>query len=215
MRDILFRLKRSKAERTDESYNNSIKEKISIFAEYSVFALSDRTDRMEVKMKKIIDSKGKLFGKINIIDLAVIIAVVVLALFTFVKFDRNDQITRSDKVIEYTVLVKQIRQPTVDAMNKNFKDIKEPDTQKALGDITDVKLSKSKEIITLANGYYKEIERYDLFDLLMTLRVQGTETEDNYYTLNGKKLIVGETITLNNQYVTSYGVVKSVEVVNE
>lgn len=166
-------------------------------------------------MKKIIDSKGKLFGKINIIDLAVIIAVVVLALFTFVKFDRNDQITRSDKVIEYTVLVKQIRQPTVDAFNKNFKDIAEPDTQKALGDITDVKLSKSKEVITLADGYYKEIERDDTFDLLLTLRVQGTETEDNYYTLNGKKLIVGETITLNNQYVTSYGVVKSVEVVNE
>ena len=51
----------------------NLKEKISIFAEYSVFALSDRTDRMEVKMKKIIDSKGKLFGKINIIDLTTLL----------------------------------------------------------------------------------------------------------------------------------------------
>ena len=81
-------------------------------------------------MKKIIDSKGKLFGVINIIDLVVIIAVVVLALSAFVKFDQNEKITSSDKVIEYTVEVENIRQPSIDAFNKNFNDIIELDTKK-------------------------------------------------------------------------------------
>ena len=84
-----------------------------------------------------------------------------------------------------------------------------------MGDIIDMKTSKAKETIILADGHYKEIEHEDEFNLLLTIRVKGTETEDNYYTLNGKKLIVGDTVTLNNEYVTSYGVVKSVEVVSE
>ena len=173
------------------------------------------TGGMEEKMKKILDTKGKLFGVINIIDLAVVIVIVILVLSAFVKFDQNEKITSSDKEIEYVVEVKNIRQPSVDAFKKNYEDIIEPDTKKGMGDIIDLQMSKSKETIITADGHYKEVELEDEFDVLLTLRVKGTETEDNYYTLNGKKLIVGDTVTLNNEYVTSYGVVKSVEVVTE
>ena len=38
-------------------------------------------------MKKIIDEKGKIFGKINIIDFAVVAVVLVLVLSAVIKFD--------------------------------------------------------------------------------------------------------------------------------
>ena len=57
---------------------------------------------------KIIDSKGKLFGKVNIIDLAVIIVAVVLVLSAMIKFDRAEKQMTSDKVIEYTLKIKQL-----------------------------------------------------------------------------------------------------------
>lgn len=162
---------------------------------------------------KIIDSKGKLFGKVNIIDLAVIIVAVVLVLSAMIKFDRAEKQMTSDKVIEYTLKIKQIRQPTIDALNEEFTEIKETDTEKVLGDITDIEITPAQELVKLNDGSYKIVELKEVYDALLTIRVQGTETEDNYYTHTGKKLIVGEKITINNEHVTSAGTIKSVKVV--
>lgn len=164
-------------------------------------------------MKKIIDEKGKIFGKINIIDFAVVAVVLVLVLSAVIKFDRAEKQMTSDKVIEYTLKIKQIRQASVDALNAELTGIKEPDTNKELGDIVDMKVSPAQELVRLTDGSYKNVELKDVYDALLTIRVTGTETEDNFYTSTGKKLIVGENITVNNGHVTSYGVVKSVKAV--
>lgn len=163
-------------------------------------------------MKKIIDSKGRIFGKINIIDFGIIIAVIVLIMMTMIKFDKADKYMTSDKTIEYTLKIKGIRQVSIDALKAEFKGIKEYDTKKELGDIVDMEVKPSEELIRLADGSYKIVELDDVHDVYLTIQVKGTETEDNFYTSTGKKLIVGETITLNNDHVTSNGVVKSVKV---
>lgn len=164
-------------------------------------------------MKKIIDSKGKVFGKINILDLLIVAVIAVLAVSAFVKFDKAEKKLTSDKIIEYTVKIKQIRQPSVDALKMEFTGLVEPDTKKELGDITDMDITPAEELVRLNDGKYKKVEFVESYDALLTIRVKGTETEDNYYTLTGKKLIVGENLTLNNGHVTSYGIVKSVKVV--
>lgn len=166
-------------------------------------------------MKKIIDSKGKIFGKVNILDLLIVVVIAVLALSAFVKFDKAEGRLTSDKTIEYTVKIKQIRQPSVDAINRELTGWVEPDTKKELGEITDVKVSPAEELVRLNNGEYTTVELVETYDALLTMRVSGTETDDNFYTISGKKLIVGENLTLNNGYVTSYGIVKSVKVVEQ
>lgn len=164
---------------------------------------------------KIIDSKGKLFGKINIVDLLVVLALIVLVCSAIIKFDKAENHMTSDKVIEYTMKISQVRQPTIDALNKNLKSIKNFENEKELGEITDIKMSKAKELVHLNDGTYKEVYLEDKYDLMLTVKVEGTETEDNYYTLSGQKIIVGENLSINNDYVTSYGIIKSVEVVSE
>lgn len=111
--------------------------------------------------------------------------------------------------------ISQVRQPTIDALNKNLKSIKNFENEKELGEITDIKMSKAKEIVHLNDGTYKEVYFEDKYDLMLTVKVEGTETEDNYYTLSGQKIIVGENLSINNDYVTSYAVIKTVEVVSE
>ena len=162
---------------------------------------------------KIIDSKGKLFGKINIIDFAVVALVIVLLLSAVIKFDKAEKQMTSDKIIEYTLKISQIRQASIDALNEEFEGIKENDTKKVLGDIVNIDVSPAIELVKLTDGSYKNVELVDVYDALLTIRVQGTETEDNFYTNTGKKLIVGDHITINNEHVSSYGVVKSVKVV--
>ena len=65
---------------------------------------------------KIIDEKGKLFGKINIIDLIIVLVIFALSAATFIKFRTSDAYMSKDTIIEYTLLVENVRTPTVDAL---------------------------------------------------------------------------------------------------
>ena len=166
-------------------------------------------------MKKIIDENGKIFKKVNIIDFFVVAVVIVLALSAFLKFGKAGETLSSDKTIEYTINVKQVRQYSVDALDDNLLGIKENDTKKELGDIINIKVTPAKEQVKLIDGSYKEVELKEYYDALLTVRVKGTETNDNYYTNTGRKLIVGEEIVINNDYVGVQGVVASVEVIDD
>lgn len=166
-------------------------------------------------MKKILDEKCKLFGKINIIDLLVVVAILVLIFASIIKFENVSEQMTSDKTIEYTVEVVGIRQPSVDAIKKKLEGITEIETEKELGNVVDVKVTPTKELVHLNDGSYKEVELVNKYTALLTIEVSGTETKDNYYTSTGKKLIVGESISLYNDYVVSYGNVKSVKVIEK
>ena len=161
---------------------------------------------------KIIDEKGKLFGKINVIDLLVVIAIFALCLGTFVKFRTSDTYLKKDTVLEYTVLVENVRTPTVEAVNQKKTGILDYETKKEIGDITDLDTMTAKELEFLNDGTYKEIEFSDKHDILLTLKVTGTETTDNFYTTSGKKLIVGDTLVIYNGYMSTSGTIKSVKV---
>ena len=161
---------------------------------------------------KIIDEKGKLFGKINVIDLLIIVVVFVLAVATFIKFRTSDTYMSKDTVIEYTLLVENIREQTIDAIKEKTDGIVDYETKKEIGDIISSERSTARELEMLNDGKYKEVEFKDKYDLLLTIQVKGTETADNYYTLSGKKLVVGDNITIYNEYASTGGTVKSIKI---
>lgn len=166
-------------------------------------------------MKKIIDSKGKLFGKLNIIDLLIIIVVLILALSATKKLDETAAKKNTDKTIVYTVKIQQVRQATVDALYKETEGIIDFETKKAIGDIVDIEVSKAIEPLELVDGSYTTAQYENKFDMNVTMKVKGTETEDNYYTMDGKTIIVGGGLNLYNGYANISGVVSGVEVIKE
>lgn len=164
---------------------------------------------------KIIDEKGKFFGKINIIDLLIVVVIFALAIATFVKFRTSDAYMSKDTVIEYTLLVENVRMPTVDAINDKKDGIIDYETKKEIGDIVDTEISGASELELMTDGTYKEVKFKDKYDVLLTLRTKGTETEDNFFTLSGKKLVVGDNITIYNEYASTSGKVKSIRVLKK
>ena len=164
---------------------------------------------------KIIDSNGRLFGKINILDILIIIAVLVLLFSVKVKYDKSPSQMSSDKKIVYTIEVEDVRQPTVDAIYQKAENVMDKETKKGLGKITDISVSKAKEQLKLADGTYEMVSKEDKFNIILTLEVKGTETSDNYFTFTGKKLIVGDDISVYNENVAVNGMIKSIEVISE
>ena len=163
---------------------------------------------------KIIDEKGKFFGKINIIDLLIVVVIFALAMATFVKFRTSDEYMSKDTVIEYTLLVENVRMPTVDALQEKADGIIDYETKKEIGDIVNTEISGASELELMTDGTYKEVKFKDKYDVLLTLQTKGTETEDNFFTLSGKKLVVGDNITIYNEYASTMGKVKSIKILD-
>ena len=67
----------------------------------------------------ILDKNGKLFGKINIIDVAVILVAIAVVIGVFVRFTGGaGKIVKETKKIEYVVQISGVRGYTVDALEK-------------------------------------------------------------------------------------------------
>lgn len=164
---------------------------------------------------KIIDEKGKFFGKINIIDLLIVVVIFALAIATFIKFSTSDAYMSKDTIIEYKLLVENVRTPTVDAIKEKTEGIVDYETKKGIGDIVDMEISGASEIELMTDGTYKEVKFKDKYDVLLTIQTKGTETEDNFFTLSGKKLVVGDEITIYNEYASTSGKVKSITVLKK
>lgn len=163
---------------------------------------------------KLTDEKGRLFGKVNIIDLLTVVVIIALAAATFIKFRTSDSYMSKDRTIEYTILVENVRTPTIEAIAKKKDGIVDYETKKEIGDIVDIETSQAKELELLTDGKYKEVEFKDKYDILLTVQTKGTETEDSYYTLSGKKLVVGSTINIYNDYAVTGATVKSIKVLD-
>ncbi len=164
---------------------------------------------------KIIDERGRLFSKINIIDFVIVVAVVALSVATVVKFKTSDTYLSRGRILEYTVLVENVRKPTVDAINQNKEGLIDYETKKEIGNIINAEVSGASELELMNDGKYADVKFKDKFDVLLTIQTTGTETQDNFYTSSGKKIVVGDEIMINNGYMGTLAIVKSVKSIEE
>lgn len=65
---------------------------------------------------KLIDNKGRLFGKINVIDLFVLLVILFIAIGGFVRMQQNKLGSENAKKIEVVVHVEEVRQATLDGL---------------------------------------------------------------------------------------------------
>ena len=164
---------------------------------------------------KIIDRNGRLFGKISIIDVIVILAVVVMALAIYVKTHKPQTGSNvSSTTIVYQMKVDNLPQYVVDAIQAG-DDIydKERSTGGSLGKITDIQISDGTYEAKLDDGTYEIIPAQDRYNLLLTIEGQGLVESDGSYLLNRVyDLGVNSSREFNNKYSLFLGRIISIDV---
>ena len=78
-----------------------------------------------------------------------------------------------------------------------------------------IDVSKAKELLKLVDGTYKWVELEDQYDIVLTIEADGTETNDSYYTKDGKALAVGSELQIYNDYVLCNGMITNIKTVSE
>lgn len=134
----------------------------------------------------LLDEKGKLFGKISIIDIGVLLLIIALlggAYYRFFALDKGNAAAKYD-TLEYKILLRAVRKYTVDAIEIGA-DIYDVKTDSSMGKIVNKEILPATEQLTKADGTMVIAEKPGRFNVLVTIQVPGVETE-YHFRANGR-----------------------------
>lgn len=163
----------------------------------------------------IIDEKGKLFSKISIIDLALILLLVFAIAFVGFKvlgIGGNNKIANSKaEPYEITFKVSGIRQVSVDALKKSVG--------KPVSDAWSAKLGKLKKIESIEpykttavkdDGTLVEVEMPEKYVVTLVLEVEGIKTDDSIMLENKRKFSVGSSMILSTKEIAAETIITKI-----
>lgn len=160
----------------------------------------------------ILDKKGRLFGIINVIDLAVLLILLAVIAFGISRMGKG-VVTQTDTkkgVITYEIA--DIRQPTVDQLIVGDP-VYHYDKGTYIGEISNVTVNPFRERMDY-NGRWVEADVPRKFVALVEVTADLEET-DKYYTAGGEQTRIGIQFRLKNKNFASYGVVVDMQVQEE
>lgn len=158
----------------------------------------------------IIDKKGKLFSKVNIIDLFVVIFVIAAVAVTFFKFNATPgrSSTEANAVIEYSLKISDVRDFTAKQFEKGDS-IYDDESGKYIGKITDVDVKDAIGYVLKADGTHNKTTKPERYDVTITLETAGKINDTGYFADGVKQISPHSTIIIsNNKLKTTSTVVK-------
>lgn len=151
---------------------------------------------------KIIDGKGRLFGKINVIDIFVVLIVFVVIFGAYYKFGTLNKISGNPSdtsKVTYTVQIKKVR-------GFVFNNVQEGDilfdkvSGTPIGTITKIEGNQAMDTMATFSAEQILVPVQDRFDIILTVEADGTKNNDRVYINRTYELIVNS----NKRFVTKY-----------
>ncbi len=134
-------------------------------------------------MNKIIDRSGRLFGKVSVIDLIVVLIVAIMAFALHIKSNELDasKTTGSNTPITFTCLAENLPLQVVDAIQVGDKVYdKDRSSGGAIGEITKIEVLPASKVVDLKNGTYAALTNEDARNLLITIKGSGMVSNGRY-----------------------------------
>ncbi len=154
----------------------------------------------------MINKEGKLFGKISIIDILVILAIVVAAFGIYTRFFvGNERVETAASHIEYKLKVQEVRIGTVEALEKYKGAVYDTTTKEYLGDIVAVEYTDAKKAVETVSGQMQEAALPERYDCMVTVRVDGKVNSSGYYTSTNQALAAGSSYVFESKAAKTTG----------
>lgn len=162
---------------------------------------------------RLIDEKGRLFGKINIIDLCLVLVIVLAIGGLFIKKNSIPKTQGEYKTITYSVVIKGVRKPTLEQLEKEIgQTLDITNTESSLGTVTDIKYEDAKSFVVDKNGKHIEAVLPEKYDITITIETEGTATSKAIFTKGGTQLIIGDPVNISSNTVETSGEIMEIKV---
>jgi len=161
-------------------------------------------------MKKIIDEKGRLFGRISIIDVIVLALVVVLAVATFTRYRvRETPLTTANTVkVTYTVKNQRTRANIAELIRPGDNLYTESGT--FIGVIRDVAAIEARSPEAIIDGTYVIASFEDRYDIILTVEANCSYIDGRYYAERIYELSANSEQRMTTKYNLFTGIILSI-----
>lgn len=156
------------------------------------------------------DKNGKIFGKINIIDLLAILVVIVAVIGISIRFTSiaSENVKRKTD-FSYVVEIEDVRVYTVNALQK--MGIATDKQGNVIGEITGVQYSEMEKQTITENGKSKRVIVPEKYTARVTLEATGKEADSGYFVGENTELSAGSSITMYTKHANCSGKIIKVE----
>ena len=159
---------------------------------------------------KIINEKGKLFGTINLFDLLILLLIIAVGIFGFLKVSKKQgPVAINQEQVTLKMWVKDVRMETVEAVLKS-ETAKEYETGLPFGSIESVTYEPYMQYVDTADGRIVKTEVEGKYDMYITLKADAI-VGPNQITIATKHVGIGRHFTLTGKYYGVNAVVLGVE----
>lgn len=160
---------------------------------------------------KLIDERGKLFGKFNAVDFTILLIIVVLIFGAFYKFRVLDKTSTKAAMVpvKYTIEVRKIR----DYVYQNVKEgdpIFDKTSGNCIGKIVEVKGTPAKDTLMLTDGSYQTVEIQNRLDVIFTIEAEATVSDSGYFVNRNYELVSNSARRFMTKYFECEGKIKDV-----
>lgn len=161
----------------------------------------------------LMDSKGKLFGKISIVDIAVIVILVIAIFGAYVRFNGNKPATvTNDTEFFYTISINNIRKSNKDLLEKSIGTMFSMDGKitSTMGELVNITVDDAKGTITKTDGTIVSATVPGRYDVRLTLKVLGNVNDYGYFTSDTFEICAAKEYNIKNINCSVTGVVDKV-----
>ena len=160
---------------------------------------------------KIIDSKGKLFGLINIIDAGVIILLMVLIFGGAYRLSGSpgNKVVNTEQIL-VEALVEDVGQLTVNAIAVGDRTL-DPTSREEFGEIIEIYTQPHQKAVQTSDGKIVMAEVPKRYDLIITLKSNANVSSDEI-NVASYALRVGTRVVLQTRDYSVTATVRAVEI---
>ncbi|HHW27023.1 MAG TPA: DUF4330 domain-containing protein [Firmicutes bacterium] len=161
----------------------------------------------------LLDKKGRVFGKVSIVDLAIVLVLIAAGLwFAYAKFGRDlkAETAAREVPVEYTIVVAGVRPTTAEALAKGGK-VFEFKTGAEIGTIKSVTTEPGDVWSMGTDGKWTRVE--GKVDVYVTVTATAREGE-NVITINGVEARVGTSIGVTTKWAQVNGHIMTLEILS-
>lgn len=153
----------------------------------------------------IVDEKGRLFGKINLLDLVVVLAILAVAARFGYKAYKGRQAVAvgEDKVIEMTMRLPAVAEPTIKAIPVG-SELYDSKSNTYMGKVVEVRQEPALVVTTGDDGRVYEQPSKNRFDLYVIIAGKG-RVSPNGVTMAGLEVKIGRTNFVKNELWAGFG----------
>ena len=159
----------------------------------------------------MIDNKGKLFGKVSVIDIIVVVLICLAIFGVYKRFNSEaTKIVDSNVKIQYVVRVNDIRMTSLEAIKKmgaTYDSIRKT----KIGEIVDVTYEPYNVVVTKSNGELTKASVPNKYTAYITIETEGKIANTGYLNPLNDVLSMSSEHIVMTKWFKSNGTIKYIE----